>query len=32
MENIIYRKNFLFENLNEEFENIIEKIKGGKIK
>jgi hypothetical protein len=31
MENIIYRKNFLFENINEEFENIIEKIKGEKL-
>jgi signal transduction histidine kinase len=31
MENIIYRKNFLFENLNEEFEGIIEKIKEEKL-
>jgi signal transduction histidine kinase len=31
MENIIYRKNFLFENLNEEFESIIEKIKEEKL-
>jgi signal transduction histidine kinase len=31
MKNIIYRKNFLFENLNEEFESIIEKIKEEKL-
>jgi signal transduction histidine kinase len=31
MENVIYRKNFLFENLNEEFESIIEKIKEEKL-
>jgi signal transduction histidine kinase len=31
MKNIIYRKNFLFENLNEEFENIVEKIKKEKL-
>jgi sensor histidine kinase regulating citrate/malate metabolism len=31
MKNIIYRKSFLFKNLNEEFENIIEKIKKEKL-